>query len=132
MLVSTEIIESSFTVAITPYLPVLGIIAGGILVGAFGIYNRRKGNVETRAPDVNEIWQQQVVQGRELDLERKLRRKLEDWLYEFRKMFIAYVLRVQSGGSTNLTSHEAKFKDTEPVTMEMKILKKEKENRKET
>lgn len=108
---------------ITPYLPLLGIIAGAVLMGIFGVYNRAKGNVETRAPDVNEIWVQQKMQSEALDNERKMRRKLEDWLYGFRRMFILYVQRVQSGGNTDLTANERKYYDTEPTTVEMKVVK---------
>lgn len=106
---------------ITPYLPLLGIILGGLIVGIFGIHNRRKGNVETRAPDVNEIWQQQIYQNHELDLERRWRRRLENFAHELVKVFRGYVARVQSGGSTELTYHERMFHDTDPPTSETNV-----------
>ena len=123
-LLQASVQDVTFTAAITPYLPFLGVIAGGLLLGVFGVYNRRKGNIETRAPDVNELWQQQTYQAAQLDLERKMRRKLEDWVYELRRVFIAYVRRVQSGGSAELTPHERKYHDTEPTTVEMKVVNK--------
>ena len=119
--------EITFTAAITPYLPLLGVAVGAILLGLFNSYNRRKGNIETRAPDVNQIWQQQQEQATQLDLERKMRRKLEDYVYSFRAMFINYVKRVQKGGSTQLTASEQKFVDKEPTTVEMKVARKQNE-----
>jgi hypothetical protein len=110
---------NSITQVITPYLPLLGIIIGGVIVGGFGLWNRRKGNIETRAPDVNEIWQQQIYQSHELDAERKIRRRLENYVYELLRVFRAYVRRVQRGGSTELTNHERMFHDTDPPTSEI-------------
>lgn len=104
-------IDSNPAEVITPYLPVIGVIAGGLVVGLFSVYNRKKGNVETRAPDVNEIWQQQQYQGRELDRESTFRRMLQSWGYEIVAAFRGYVLRVQSGGTTDLLPHERRLHD---------------------
>jgi hypothetical protein len=101
---------------VTPYIPVLVIILGSIIVGIFNRYNNKKGNVETRAPDVNEIWQQQAMQSKELDMERKLRRTLEDMYRDLRRVFMGYVLRVQNGGNTELNTREQKAVDTKPPT----------------
>jgi hypothetical protein len=108
---------------ITPYVPVISVILGGMVVGAFGLWNRRRGAVETRAPDVNEIWQQQAYQSAELDMERKWRRRLENWSHELIDIFRGYVRRVQSGGSTDLTPHERMFYDSDPPTSEINITK---------
>jgi hypothetical protein len=103
---------------ITPYLPVVGILLGSILVGVFAVWNRRHGAVETRAPDVNEIWKQQAEQSAQLDLERKLRRKLEDYARDLLRTYRSYVWRVRGGGSIELTSHERRFFDIDPPTGE--------------
>lgn len=108
---------------ITPYLPLIGIIVGGIILGIFNVWNRRRGAEETRAPDVNEIWQQQMIQSQELDTERKWRRRLENYSHELRRVFIGYVRRVLSGGSAELTHHEKVFYDSDPPTSEINIKK---------
>lgn len=100
----------SITETITPYLPVIGILAGGLLVGAFAIWNRRNGAVENRAPDVTEMWQQ-------TERSRRLRRYFEDLFYETRGAFRGYVRRVQAGGSTELTKSEQRAHDVEPEEM---------------
>lgn len=102
----------------TPFLPLLGVIAGGIVVGAFAVYNRARGAVETRAPDVNEIWRRQEAQDRALDVERRLRRRLEDLVRDLRRAFQGYVRRVQGGGSTELSHHEQKMFDASVPTIE--------------
>lgn len=99
----------TFTELITPYLPVIGVIFGGLIVGGFGLWNRKRGAVETRAPDVNELWQQQDSQNKALDFERKLRRFLEDSVRELLSVFKDYVDRVRKGGSTELNTKELKI-----------------------
>lgn len=102
---------TNFTEVVTPYLPVIGVAVGGIVVGVFAAYNRRKGNTENRAPDVNELWQQQAADHRELVIANRLTRQLELHLGKLWEAFVAYVRRVQSGGSTELTTKEQKLID---------------------
>lgn len=99
---------------LTPYLPLLGVIAGAVVVGVFNAHNRRKGNVETRAPDVNEMWQQERLLAKELDTERKLRRKFESFSWFVLNTFRYYVDRVLSGGPKELTFNEKSVYDNEP------------------
>jgi hypothetical protein len=108
---SPAILDSApnVTELITPYLPLLGTLVGATVVGIFALWNRKRGSLETRAPDVNEIWQQQATQSRDLDIERKLRRMLEDLLSDLRKAFRMYVDRVQGGGSLELTDREKRL-----------------------
>lgn len=108
---NTELLDTaqSITEVITPYLPIVGTLAGAAVVGVFAIWNRRRGAIETRAPDVNEIWQQQATQSRDLDIERKLRRMLEDIVDDLKRSFRLYVGRVQSGGSAELTERERRL-----------------------
>lgn len=99
---------------LTPYLPLVGVLAGAIVVGMFNAHNRRKGNVETRAPDVNELWAQERLLSKELDAERKLRRKLERFAWDVLETFRNYVDRVLSGGSVELTARESKVYENDP------------------
>lgn len=98
---------SAFTEALTPWLPLIGIIAGGIIVGAFGVHNRRRGAVEHRAPDVTQMWS-------ETERARTLRQYFEDRFHEVRGAFRGYVRRVHTGGSIQLTEAEQKAHDLEP------------------
>lgn len=107
-----ELIESNPAQFLTPYLPLIGVVAGAVVVGLFNAHNRRKGNVETRAPDVNELWQQERALSLELDTERKKRLRTENLAVEVIRTFRAYVQRVLSGGSPELTHHELKIHDT--------------------
>jgi hypothetical protein len=116
---AADIGPNDITVTITPYLPLVGTVAAGLLVGAFAIYNRRKGNIETRAPDVNEIWMQQAREAAALDFERRARRRLENYVDDLLRAFRGYVRRVQRGGSTDLTTTEQKFHDEHPPTTEI-------------
>lgn len=110
---------TDFTAIITPYLPLLGTILGGIVIGAFALWNRKRGAVETRAPDVNEIWQQQAYQAKELERERKMRGRLERYVDELLRVFRGYVSRVLAGGNTQLNAHERLFHDTDPPTSDV-------------
>lgn len=102
----------TFTEAITPYLPLIGIVVGGIVMGLFGAWNRKRGATETRAPDVNESWNRAEALDLALDNERKTRRLLQDLLYDVLAAFHSYTHRVQRGGSTDLTTREQKAHDT--------------------
>ncbi|WP_396657088.1 hypothetical protein [Microbacterium oxydans] len=95
-MVATEI---TFTEAIGPYLPVIGIIVGGIIVGVFAVYNRAKGNVEAKAPTVAELW------AREERLSRRVR-WLETAAWRIQFAFGGYSNRVRSGGSPDPTPTE--------------------------
>lgn len=96
--------ELTFTEQVTPYLPLIGIAISALIVGGFAVWNRAKGNVETKAPSVAEIWARE---------ERLSRRK--DWLsnvvYRLQGAFRRYVARVQSGGPTELTATEQNLLD---------------------
>lgn len=100
------------TTVITPFLPLLTTILGGMVVGGFAVWNRRRGAHETRAPDVNEIWLRQTQTELALDTERRLRRRIEDMFMELRDVFRLYVNRVQAGGSVELTDRERKLYET--------------------
>lgn len=107
----------SFTEFITPYLPLLSAIAGALLIGIFGIWNRKRGAIETRAPDVNEIWVRSESDHRALDIERKARRALEDIVYRIVQIFKSYVDRVRQGGSTELNTKELEIYKVDPGSL---------------
>ena len=102
----------TFTESVTPYLPLIGTVIGGMVIGFFAVWNRRRGAVETRAPDVNDIWLQQAKDNQLLDDERAFRRFLEDIVYDLLKLFKGYVNRVRRGGSTDLTTRELQYYQT--------------------
>jgi hypothetical protein len=70
-------------------------IAGGfaVVTALFAAYtanrNRRKGNLEQRAPDVQEIWVQQ-------ENDRRQRQIMEDMWWDLRAAFKSYFRRVSS------------------------------------
>lgn len=101
--------ELSLTEQLTPYLPLIGTILGGIVVGAFAMWNRKKGNVETKSPSVAEIW------ARSDRLETRAR-----WAFRIQDAFREYVARVRAGGSLELTPLEktAHDIDLEPSSKE--------------
>lgn len=109
-------VAHSVVTAVTPFLPLLGIFIGALLAGGFAVWNRRRGAVETRAPDVNEIWTRQAEDQKMLDAERRLRRRLEDFAREVLRAFLSYVHRVQAGGSVELTTYEQKILNAEVPT----------------
>ena len=93
-----------------------------IIAGAFalitaitaGIIAKRasKANLkEDRAPDVTDSWH-------EADRARRLFYNVLDMFYAIRSAFRSYTLRVQQGGSTELTTSEAKAFELEPPTID--------------
>lgn len=113
MILLSQAESLSFTEALTPFLPLIGIIVGSLIIGAYNSWNRRRGNHENRVPDVNEIWLQQTADNKALDIERKLRRWIEDRFYNLLRAFRAYVTRVQGGGSPELTEFETEMYGSE-------------------
>lgn len=104
----------TFTDFITPYLPLISAVMGAILIGIFGVWNRKRGAVETRAPDVNEIWLKSETDHKALDIERRTRRHLEDLIYRLLAIFRCYVDRVRRGGSTDLNTKELELYNSSP------------------
>jgi len=117
---------SPVTGFITPFLPLIGTLFGAIVVGLFALWNRRRGNYETRAPDVNEIWQQQAKDSHDLDMERRWRRRLENFAHELLGVYRGLVRRVLAQGF-ELTKREQAFYDTDPPTAEIKTVKETKD-----
>lgn len=114
------------TQTLSPYLPLFGTVFGVLVVGLFGLWNRRKGNMETRAPDVNEIWQQQAKDSHELDMERRWRRRLENFSHDLLGVYRSLARRVMAEGIV-LTKREQAFYENDPPTAETKVIKETKD-----
>jgi len=131
-------VEVTLAEQLGPFLPLIGVVVGGLIVGAFAVYNRRKNNVEVKMPSVAELWAKQVEQGEKLDAETDLRRKSDVKVEELEKRvrvadrrsdayaaalegtrdaFKAYVARIQRGGSNTLTKNEKALLDL-PVVLD--------------
>jgi hypothetical protein len=110
--------EPSFTEQIAPYLPFIGVVVSGLLVGGFAVWNRSRGAVETKAPSVAESWQQAAAANSELDLERRMRRWYESAFWALVEAFTGYHRRVVDGGSTALRAHEKRALDATPPNLE--------------
>lgn len=102
---------ATFTEQITPYLPVLGIAVGSVLVGGFAVWNRRRGATEAKAPTVAEIW------AREERVTRYARR-LERYAELVAASFRAYAARVRTGGSVEPTGIEQMALDEDMPSIE--------------
>jgi hypothetical protein len=96
----------SFAEAIGPYLPILGVLLGGIVVGGFAIYNRKRGAVETKMPSVAESWAESRVLRAERDAVDGKLSNLRQAFDALLALFRGYVQRVQRGGPPRLTSAE--------------------------
>lgn len=88
----------SFTEAISPYLPLLGVIIGGLIVGGFAVYNRRRGNVETKLPSIAEVWAENRLQGQELNTEREYRRFFEILTHRLGEALVSIASRFTLNG----------------------------------
>lgn len=99
---------------IVPYIPIIVAIISAIGIGLFAAHNRRKGNVEIKAPSVAEAWEQAAAANSELDLERSARRWFENAFWKLVDAFAGYVARVTRGGSTDLLAHEQRALDAKP------------------
>lgn len=98
--------ELTFTEMVSPYLPFAGVVLGGLIVGGFAAYNRRKGNQEVKVPTVAEAWGEvRLLKADLAALERKYRNLIE--LFDALKaLFRGYVERIRRGGSRRLTAAE--------------------------
>lgn len=107
----------TFTDIVAPYLPFFGVVAGGTLVGIFTRWNSKRGNVESKTPTVQQIWDEQRQQKKDFDLavagvtgrldgEVERRKKTERAFVGLRDVFLKFADRVQRGGSPELTIEE--------------------------
>ena len=95
-----------FAEAIGPFLPLVGIAVGGIIVGAFAAHNRKRGAVETKMPSVAEAWEEaRKLRDERNDTDRKLS-NLRLAFDALLSLFRGYVARVQRGGNRNLSQAE--------------------------
>jgi len=95
-----------FAEATGPFLPVIGVVVGGVVVGLFAIHNRRRGAIEGKIPTVAEAW----------DEARKAQKERDDYYLKLStaraaldamlSLFRDYVARVKRGGTTALNPAE--------------------------
>ena len=111
---------AEITDALAPWSPLLGIIAGGFVAGFFNLRNRRQGNAESKTPTVQQLWEKQTADSqrldsaledlrktnRVLDVVRRDKAAISSAFTGLRDVFLQYVERVGSGGSTDLTIQE--------------------------
>lgn len=114
--VYADVASETATTWITTWSPIIVAVIGATFAGLWAAHNRRKGNVESRFPDVNEIWSQQARQSLELDHERTVRRRLEDYSQNLLRVFRGYHSRVSTGGSVQLTQQEEFYIKADPPT----------------
>lgn len=100
--------ETSLVHDLIPYWPGIVTIIGAMIVGLFAVWNRKKGNMENRAPSAAEAW-------KEADLARGRLRKIEDAYWIIRHVFQGYYHRVSTGGSTELTTSEHEVINARPL-----------------
>ena len=110
-------VELTVAEQLTPFLPLVGTMAGGLVVGAFALWNRKRGAVENGAPDANEIWARAEKREEALDYERSNRRHFEDLAFILWRAFRSYSHRVRHGGTVDLTPSEQKLHDTRPAEL---------------
>lgn len=80
----------------------MGVVAGGIVVGVFNAYNRRRGAEESKMPSVADIWAREERKSLQLEL-------LHTAYARLRGGFAAYVFRVRSGGDVAPTELEQRL-----------------------
>lgn len=107
-----------FHTAIVPYIPLLVAVISTIGVGAFALWNRRRGAVESKQPSVSQLWEEDRKKEAELDLERSMRRWFETAFFDLRRAFRAYVDRVHESGSTTLKPFEQKALEAVPPNLD--------------
>lgn len=94
--------QPSFAETIIPFLPIIGLVLVAIITGAFAIYNRSKGNTETKLPTVVQIWEKQAEADAAYDLEQRRRRALSAAF----DALVAFVRRLVARTNTTLTPDE--------------------------
>jgi hypothetical protein len=88
--------------AMAPWIPVLGALAGAVVVGLFAMHNRRAGNEETKMPTVAETWLREERQALQLAA-------LHTAYARLRATFAGYVYRARNGGPLEPTDTEAHY-----------------------
>lgn len=111
---------AELTDTLAPWSPLLGIIAGGVVAGAFNLRNRRQGNAESKTPTVQQLWEKQANDSKRLDdaldelretkrvvdIVRRDKAAISSAFTGLRDVFLQYVERVSTGGSIDLTVQE--------------------------
>lgn len=96
---------------LTPWIPVISAAIGGGLVGVFNLIRGKQGDAAAKGPTVEQVWSRLDKVDEQLETERGLR-------YLVLRLFRAYVYRVQSGGTTDLSPEEKRVIDQTPKETE--------------
>ena len=102
--------EPTFNETVGPWLPLIGLVVSALIVGGFGLWNRRHGNVEVKAPSVDEAWERAELANAQLDIERRLRRWFELAFNRLVDVFRAYIKKV----GVELTADEKEALEAQP------------------
>lgn len=78
---------------ITPFLPLLGVIAGALTVGGFSVWNRWRNSKEVKAPTVNEAWLEAENARQRTEDARARGFAVEDLYYALRSAFRSFARR---------------------------------------
>lgn len=76
-----------------PWLAPVLTLVGVLIVAGAGIWNRRRGATETKAPSVSEVWAESRLKSKELDGERFWRRFFEDLAHVLGRALISMTAR---------------------------------------
>ncbi|RFA14548.1 hypothetical protein B7R21_06275 [Subtercola boreus] len=96
---------------ITPYLPLIGIMGGGVVAGVFMLARGRSGDSSTKMPTVAEIWKRMDDLSTKVDALSIELNKERSARVTLRSVFLAYIERVRAGGTHNLTEAEKRALD---------------------
>ena len=114
-----------FIEVVGPYLPLIGIILGGVIVGMFAAYNRSRTSSEDKIPTVAQIWAEQRAMRTEMDAQgkqlRMVTRDKDAYSTAFdalRQVFLNYIHRSKG---PNLTEDETK-------ALQLPVVSKDEEN----
>ena len=88
------------------YITAAIVLVGAIITGLVKIINTVTNAKFGKTPTVAEVWKRQDALELRLEDERRARIKMEDRFRTLRDVFLDYVERVQTGGSSDLTPEE--------------------------
>lgn len=113
-----ETTDPTLLETLVPYWPGIVTLLGFFIVGAFAIWNRRRGAVEAKYPTVSEMWQEDRRKESELDIERGMRRWFENAFYDLRRALHQHIDSAHDGDTNALKPHQRKALNATPPNLE--------------